>query len=55
MNGEKQVKMRVQTTIRLPDELMAQLKRRAEERGYTLNDLVLFYLWGHVHESNLPA
>ena len=41
MNGEKQVKMRVQTTIRLPDELVAQLKRQAEERGISFNCLAV--------------
>lgn len=37
---------REQTTIRLPAELKERLQREAEERGYTMTDLILFILWG---------
>lgn len=40
--------MREQTTIRLPAELMEQLKQEAEEKGYTVNDLVMFILWDYL-------
>ena len=36
---------REQMTIRLPCELMERLRREAEGKGYTVNDLVLFLLW----------
>lgn len=39
---------REQTTIRLPAELMEQLKQEAEEKGYTVNDLVMFILWDYL-------
>jgi len=39
---------REQTTIRLPSELLEQLKREAQEKGYTLTDLILFILWGYL-------
>lgn len=33
--------MREQTTIRLPTELMEQLRREAQERGVSFNDYLL--------------
>lgn len=36
---------REQTTIRLPAELMEQIRREAQARGYTVKDLVIFVLW----------
>lgn len=33
--------MREQTTIRLPAELMEQLRREAQERGVSFNDYLL--------------
>ena len=36
---------RVQTTIRLPTALMEQLRREADGKGYTVNDLIVFLLW----------
>lgn len=36
--------MREQTTLRLPTELMDRLRRQAQERGYTVNDLIMFIL-----------
>lgn len=36
--------MREQTTLRLPVELMDKLRRQAQERGYTVNDLIMFIL-----------
>ena len=35
---------REQTTLRLPVELMDKLRRQAQERGYTVNDLIMFIL-----------
>lgn len=37
---------REQITLRLPAELKEKLQREAEERGYTITDLILFILWG---------
>lgn len=42
---------REQTTIRIPGQLKEQLQREADERGYTLRDLIVFILWGFVHSS----
>lgn len=36
---------REQITLRLPPELLDQLREQAQERGYTVNDLILFVLW----------
>lgn len=36
--------MREQTTIRLPEELMEELKREAERRGYSFNQLVMIMI-----------
>ena len=36
---------RVQVTIRLPAELTEQLRRAADEMGFTLHDLILIILW----------
>lgn len=33
---------REQTTIRLPNELLEQLKKQAELKGYPLKDLLMF-------------
>ena len=35
---------REQTTLRLPAELLERLRRQAQERGYTVNDLIMFIL-----------
>ena len=35
---------REQTTLRLPVELLERLRRQAQERGYTINDLIMFIL-----------
>lgn len=35
---------REQTTIRLPTALKQQLQQEAQERGYTVKDLVVFIL-----------
>ena len=35
---------REQTTLRLPVELMDKLRRQTQERGYTVNDLIMFIL-----------
>ena len=42
---------REQTTIRLPSELKEQLQKEAEERGYTITDLIIFILWDFVHPT----
>ena len=34
-----------QTTIRLEPELMNKLRREADEKGYTVRDLIVFILW----------
>ena len=46
---------RGQTTIRLPVELMEQLRRVADGRGYTVNDLILFLLWEKVRRRDVPS
>lgn len=42
---------REQTTIRLPEELMKQLKREAEKKGYTIKDLMIFILGEYFEKS----
>lgn len=42
---------REQTTIRLPAELMEQLKQEADMKGYTVKDLIVFIL--HDHYRNI--
>lgn len=34
-----------QITIRLPVELKEKLQAEAENRGYTITDLIMFILW----------
>lgn len=36
---------REQTTIRLPPELLEELRREADRRGYPVKDLVMFILY----------
>ena len=38
-----------QTTIRLPEELLQQLKREADEKGFSFNELVLIVLNDYVN------
>lgn len=45
---------REQTTIRLPAELMEQLRREADRRGYSIRDLVVFILRAHVSQAIAP-
>lgn len=40
-----------QTTIRLSDELLDELKQEAERKGYTVKDLIIFIL--HEHFGNI--
>ena len=40
-----------QTTIRLPYELMEQLRRAADEGGFSVKDLVLFILRSWLKEN----
>jgi predicted DNA-binding protein len=47
--------MREQTTIRLPTELMEQLRREAQERGYPAKDLIMFILSDYVENQDSPA
>lgn len=42
---------REQTTIRLPADLMDRLKQEAEEKGYTVRDLIVFILWDYFDSS----
>lgn len=42
---------RTQTTIRLPAELKEQIQRKADERGVTTHDLILFILWGWMRHT----
>lgn len=37
-----------QTTISLPSELKEKLQKEADERGYTITDLIIFILWDYV-------
>ena len=45
---------RTQTTIRLPAELKEQIQREADEKGYTIRDLIVFILWDYVRSSIVP-
>ena len=42
--------LRVQTTIRLPDELMAQLKRRADQVGVSVNAMIILMIQAGLKE-----
>lgn len=46
-----EVMEREQTTIRLSEELMDQLKREAKKKGYTIKDLMIFILEEHFEKS----
>lgn len=37
-----------QTTLRLPIELKEALQREADDKGYTMKDLILFILNGYL-------
>lgn len=39
---------RMQTTIRLTEELHSQIKKVAEERGISINAVVTLALWEHL-------
>lgn len=40
--------MREQTTIRLPEELMEELKREADRKGYSFNQLVMIMITEYI-------
>ena len=42
MEEKRKLPEREQITLRIPTELIEQLRGTAEERGYTVNDLILF-------------
>lgn len=42
---------REQTTLRLPVELLEQLKQQAQEMGYTVNDLIMFILRDYLRST----
>ena len=42
---------REQTTIRLEPELMDKLRHEADEKGYTVRDLIVFILWDYFRSS----
>ncbi len=44
MTSEDKAMDREQTTLRLPVDLMEKLRQQAQERGYTVNDLIMFIL-----------
>ncbi|HIT86755.1 MAG TPA: ribbon-helix-helix protein, CopG family [Candidatus Coprocola pullicola] len=37
--------MKEQITIRLPVELKEKLQQEADERGYSITELIIFILW----------
>ena len=39
-------------TVRAPDELRRMLKKKAQERGITMNALILQILWGWIASAN---
>jgi hypothetical protein len=47
--GKKGTMTREQTTIRMPPDLLAMLKREAQERGYTVNGLIIFIFQTRFH------
>lgn len=46
--------MKEQTTIRLPAELMEQLRREADRKGFTVRDVIALILWNYVLQSSVP-
>lgn len=43
---------RKQIAIRLPDDLMVEMREEADRRGYTVSDLILFIL-DHYFENTV--
>ncbi len=43
---------REQTTLRLPPELLEQLRQQAQKDGYTVNDLIMFILREHFQNTS---
>ena len=41
---ERKVKERKQITLRLPDKVYGALRAEAENRGYSINELIIFTL-----------
>ena len=46
-------KITEQMTLRLPEDMLSQLKEEAARRGYTVNDLLIFLL--HEHSQKATA
>lgn len=40
-----------QTTIRLPVELKDKMQKEADDRGYTINNLIVFILWDYFENT----
>ena len=45
---------REQITIRLPADLKERLQQEADERGYTLTNLIMFILWKNFEKTIAP-
>lgn len=44
---------REQTTIRLPAEFKEKLQQEADEKGYTVKDLIVFILWDYFQKPTV--
>ena len=51
---KKMANEKEQMTISLSAELKEKLCREAEDRGYTVNELITFILWENVREATAP-
>lgn len=45
--------MKEQITIRLSAELKEKLQQEADDKGYTITDLILFILWGCFEQTTV--
>ncbi len=45
MYKRRSERMKEQITIRLPVELKEKLQQEADERGYSITELIIFILW----------
>lgn len=45
MYKRRNERMKEQITIRLPVELKEKLQQEADERGYSITELIIFILW----------
>ncbi|PXX77383.1 hypothetical protein [Dielma fastidiosa] len=53
MKNQRKSLEKERTTIRIPSELKKLLQEEADEKGYTVNDLILFILWDNFQKPTV--